>query len=328
MTNNTSYYPYERESILYNEQSVLPGSSAEYSSQEYQTALEKMQADEEVGIVGGITHSAMGSIIRARANSVDPLGESTQYIPTAEEREQVLKEFGYDLDAYKAVVNLTRTKEDLQSSIDIVKENLQYSQMEAKAGIFDQLASGVGDALTDPVNLVITGATGGLGWVGRAVGGAVANVASGQFREKYTGVETSMMVDAASGLAFGLAFEGLAPKSLKWLGDQWRESQVIQTNFVARNKIAAEFFENNYMGKKLKVASGVMRDYFKGNFLRFRVDADFKDTSKNIIYFSPITFDFGTSSDYYVNEDYMNYKALIKQYGIKLLKQYRRPSVN
>lgn len=280
MTNYTSYYPYERESILYNDQSVLPRSSAEYSSQEYQNALEKMQADAEVGMIGGLTHGAMGSIIRARVNSVDPLGESTQYIPTDEEREQILQEFGFDIDAYKAVVNLTRNKEDLQSSIDIVKENLNYSQMVAKAGIFDQLGSGFGDAATDPVNLVVTGATGGFGWVGRAVGGAVANVASGQFREKYTGVETSMMVDAASGLAFGLAFEGLAPKSLKWLGDQWRESQVVQSNFISRQKLAAKFFENSYMDKRLKVASGVMRDFFKGNFLRFRIDADFKDLNQ------------------------------------------------
>lgn len=57
-------------------------------------------------------------------------------------------------------------------------------------------------------------------------------------------------------------------------------------------------------------------------FTNIKIDSDFKDTTQNIAYFYPITFDFGTSADYYVNEDYMSYKALIKQYGIKILKQY------
>ena len=57
-------------------------------------------------------------------------------------------------------------------------------------------------------------------------------------------------------------------------------------------------------------------------FTNIKVDKDFKNTSKNIIYLYPITMDFGTSADYYVNEDYMSYKALIKQYGIKIMNNY------
>lgn len=57
-------------------------------------------------------------------------------------------------------------------------------------------------------------------------------------------------------------------------------------------------------------------------FTTMAVSEDFKDTSKNIIYLYPITFDFSAPADYYVNEDYMAYKAMIKQYGIKLLKLY------
>ncbi len=53
-----------------------------------------------------------------------------------------------------------------------------------------------------------------------------------------------------------------------------------------------------------------------------KVDKDFKNTNKNIIYLYPITMDFGASADFYVNPDYMTYKALIKQYGIKILKEY------
>ena len=57
-------------------------------------------------------------------------------------------------------------------------------------------------------------------------------------------------------------------------------------------------------------------------FTNISVEKDFKDHTKNIIYLSPITMDFGASSDYYVNDDYLSYRALIKQYGIKILKQY------
>ena len=57
-------------------------------------------------------------------------------------------------------------------------------------------------------------------------------------------------------------------------------------------------------------------------FTNIKVDKDFKDTSKSIIYLYPITMDFGVSADYYVNPDYMSYKALIKQYGIKILNAY------
>ena len=57
-------------------------------------------------------------------------------------------------------------------------------------------------------------------------------------------------------------------------------------------------------------------------FTRITVLKDFKDNSKNIIYFYPISFDYGLTSDYYINSDYLYYHALLKQYNIKLLKQY------
>ena len=57
-------------------------------------------------------------------------------------------------------------------------------------------------------------------------------------------------------------------------------------------------------------------------FSLMSVMSDFKDTSKNILYLSPVTFDFGASSDYYVDDDYLSQRAVIKQYGIKILKEY------
>ena len=49
---------------------------------------------------------------------------------------------------------------------------------------------------------------------------------------------------------------------------------------------------------------------------------DYKDNKRNIIYFSPITYAFGASSDYMVDEDYMTYKAYIKRACVQLWKVY------
>lgn len=57
-------------------------------------------------------------------------------------------------------------------------------------------------------------------------------------------------------------------------------------------------------------------------FTNITINSDFKNTNENIVYLEPVTFSFGTSADYYINENYMAYKALIKKYGIKILKQY------
>lgn len=69
-------------------------------------------------------------------------------------------------------------------------------------------------------------------------------------------------------------------------------------------------------------ATIIENDLFIPVFTIMSVMSDFKDTSKNIIYLSPVTFDFNVSADYYIDDDYLAQKALVKQYGIKLLKEY------
>lgn len=49
---------------------------------------------------------------------------------------------------------------------------------------------------------------------------------------------------------------------------------------------------------------------------------DYKDNSHNIIYFMPVTYAFGASSDYIVNDDYMAYKAYLKRASIRLWMEY------
>ena len=57
-------------------------------------------------------------------------------------------------------------------------------------------------------------------------------------------------------------------------------------------------------------------------FTRIEVDKDFKDNSKFIVYLYPVSFAFGTVADYYVDEDYMTYKAYIKRAIVRLLVEY------
>lgn len=49
---------------------------------------------------------------------------------------------------------------------------------------------------------------------------------------------------------------------------------------------------------------------------------DYKDNSRNIIYLTPVTYLFGSSSDYMINDDYMAYKAYIRRACVQLWKAY------
>ena len=84
------------------------------------------------------------------------------------------------------------------------------------------------------------------------------------------------------------------------------------------NKIDNSTNIEEYINNAIEIENTLNIDIFTN----IHIDNDYKDTSKNIIYLYPITMDFGANADYYINPDYMSYKALIKQYGIKLLKEY------
>ena len=57
-------------------------------------------------------------------------------------------------------------------------------------------------------------------------------------------------------------------------------------------------------------------------FTNLTVSKDYKNNKQNIIYLYPINFDYGVSSDYYIDDNYMYYHAILKKYNIRLLKQY------
>jgi len=84
-------------------------------------------------------------------------------------------------------------------------------------------------------------------------------------------------------------------------------------NLIDSSKNIDEFINN---------AIRIENELYIDIFTLTTIAPDFKNTSKNIVYFYPITFDFGMNSDIYINEDYSRYHALLKQYQIKLLKLY------
>ena len=57
-------------------------------------------------------------------------------------------------------------------------------------------------------------------------------------------------------------------------------------------------------------------------FSRIEVSKDFVDNKKNIVYLYPVTFAFGASADYFIDEDYMAYKAYLKRAIINILEKY------
>lgn len=84
-------------------------------------------------------------------------------------------------------------------------------------------------------------------------------------------------------------------------------------NLIDSSKNINEFINN---------AITIENELYIDIFTMATVSPDFKDTAKSIVYFYPISFDFGMSGEMYINPDYDRYHALLKQYQIKLLKLY------
>ena len=57
-------------------------------------------------------------------------------------------------------------------------------------------------------------------------------------------------------------------------------------------------------------------------FTKVNVMGDMKKANKNIIYFEPISMDFGSPCYYYNDKDYDSYTAYLKKYGLKILNAY------
>lgn len=190
------------------------------------------QPEDSVGLLGGIKHGATGTFVRQRLASTDPFGIGESYVPTDEESLGILEAVDYDKTAYRSIVSGLASKEDIQSRLDIYRENREYTNAIDKSGLFSALTSGLGEAVVDPLSWAGAIATGGLGAVGRiTVGGALGNVLSGQLRESVTGIESDILMDAASGAVFAGLIEGAAkvlPKGARFVGDTSRRADIIR----------------------------------------------------------------------------------------------------
>ena len=272
----------------------MPTSAQEYREQIYQDQLREEQIEDEVGFFGGIKHSALGTVARVRMLSEDPFGESKTYIPTDDERKKILEAFNYNEESYKAVAQRLNSADDIDNAIAVVKDNIEYNQKEAEAGILDGLASGLGDAVVDPVNWASAVATGGAATALRlsprvalafrtGMGGA-SNVASGLYKENYTGVEANMMIDAMSGLAFGFGAEVLpgvmSRGARKFYAKAFIEANTIKNNFAPENQgRMAQFFNNTTVGRKTKQAASTLVGYFSDGINKMTVNGTFADVA-------------------------------------------------
>ena len=72
----------------------------------------------------------------------------------------------------------------------------------------------------------------------------------------------------------------------------------------------------------IKNAIVVENDLYIPIFTSASIMRNLKDTNENMLYFQSIPFAFNSTSEYYTDDDYLSVKTLIKQYDIKLLKEY------
>ena len=72
----------------------------------------------------------------------------------------------------------------------------------------------------------------------------------------------------------------------------------------------------------IKNAIVVENDLYIPIFTSASIMRNLKDTTENMLYFQSIPFAFNSTSEYYTDDDYLSVKTLIKQYDIKLLKEY------
>lgn len=258
----------------------VPSSVQAYREELYQQQKREEQAEDEVGFLGGIEHSALGTVARVRLLSDNPFGESTDYIPTDEERKKILEAVNYNENAYNAVARRLNSADDIDNAIEVIKDNIEYNKKSADAGILDNLASGLGDAMVDPVNWAATIGTGGWGMLGRVAAGGVSNVASGLYSQQHTGVESDMMMDAAAGIMFGAGGELMSAASRKFYAKAWTESMTGKSNFVAEGKPSLGYFENPSRLRKFRVAAESFAENLKDG-MRVTVNGMFNDIDPN-----------------------------------------------
>lgn len=175
-------------------------------------AKDKAKADEEVGFLGGIKHSAAGVAFRKWMASdstfqFDPENPENEpvYIPTDEEKNKALDELNWSVDSYNAVAKYARTRQEWEENLKIIKDQREYRRLQSQADLANNLLSIVGEASADPTNLIpVFGASTVVGRVAYGVGSALL---SSEIQRNIAGDSYDALETMQNGALFGLGVE-------------------------------------------------------------------------------------------------------------------------
>lgn len=207
----------------------------------YYNPAEDEANEPNVGFIGGITNNWV--FMAGKMGLADEELFGSQYMPTKEEGDYVLKKVGYNMDRYFAVLNGASSMKDIEERIKITDEHLKYLQAEAKAGTFDTILSGIGGAVADPITYLPLG---GYNLAGRVFLGAVSGAVSNQLDTYYSGAEHDIVTDMLIGAGLGLGAEfGLKAlgKGGHYVGNAARKAYIIREFELAGKDLPSEMIE-------------------------------------------------------------------------------------
>jgi hypothetical protein len=200
---------------------------------EYEEAHKKPKP--EVGFVGGLTNEWGAVEIRKAYGYEEGLAQNT-YVPTDEERWDALKQLGYNLDRYRAVLKGASSSEDFKSNLEVIKSVQEYRDAQGQEGLWNNLVSGTGAMFGDPLTaLPVFGSSSAIGRIGY---GAVMGVASGQLNNYSSGDDNDALMDMATGMAFGASIEGIA-RATKFKDDATKLGDASRRARMYSEKIAS-----------------------------------------------------------------------------------------
>lgn len=206
-----------------------------------------------VGFLGGLSNS--WAVIGTKMALADENLFGSQFYPTKEEGDSVLKKVGYNMDRYFAVLNGASSMKDVEERIKITDEHLKYLQAESNADFFDSLLSGVGSAVSDPLSYIPVG---GANLAGRVLLGASMGAASNQLDTYVSGAEHDLMTDMIIGAGFGagieFGFKALG-KGGHYVGDTARRAYIIREYQEAGKDLPSEMFDG--IGGSTKLAKSI-----------------------------------------------------------------------
>lgn len=223
----------------------------------YYNPAEDEANEPSVGFFGGVANNWVAMNLKMGFSDEELFG--SQYMPTKEEGDYVLKKVGYNMDRYFAVLNGASSMKDIEERIKITDEHLKYLQAEAKAGMFSSILSGVGSSVADPITYLTLG---GYGLAGRVLIGAVSGAVSNQLDTYYSGAEHDIVTDMLIGAGLGLGAEfGLKAlgKGGHYVGNAARKAYIIREYELAGKELPSEMIEGyGWMTKGAKATLDVL----------------------------------------------------------------------